>query len=104
LQAAQAVTEALEAALPSVRELVSDLRQAELDLVRQLEGIRNAISSLEMGSAVSPSIPHRRPGRRAKTNSANPVRKRPKMSAAVRKAVSRRMKKYWAARRKASQA
>jgi hypothetical protein len=28
-------------------------------------------------------------------------RKRPKMSAAARKAVSERMKKYWAARRKA---
>ena len=82
------------------QELISDLRKAESQLVRQLGGIRNAISSLEMGSAVSPSIPHRSPGRRAKTNGANPVRKRTKMSAAARKAVSLRMKKYWAARRR----
>jgi hypothetical protein len=31
-------------------------------------------------------------------------RKRPKMSAAARKAVSERMKKYWATRRKADKA
>ena len=86
----------------SFQELISDLRKAESQLVRQLGGIRQAISSLEMGSAVSPSIPHRRPGRPAQTNGANLVRKRSKMSAAARKAVSLRMKKYWAARRKAT--
>ena len=82
------------------QELISDLRKAESQLVRQLGGIRNAISSLEMGSAVSPSIPNRGPGRPRKTNGASPVRKRSKMSAAARKAVSLRMRKYWAARRK----
>ena len=86
----------------SIQELISDLRKAESQLVRQLGGIRNAISSLEMGSAVSPSVPHRGPGRPAKTNGANPVRKRRGMSAAARKAVSARMKKYWAERRKAN--
>jgi hypothetical protein len=105
LQAPQAVDQklwpSLEAAVPIFRELLSDLRQAEVQLVSQLEGIRNAISSLEMGSAVSPSIPHREPGRQAKTNGGNPVRKRQRMSAAARKAVSLRMKKYWAARRRA---
>jgi hypothetical protein len=85
----------------SFQELISDLRKAESQLVRQLGGIQKAISSLEMGSAVSPSIPHRRPGRRAKTNGTNPVRKRQRMSAAARKAVSLRMRKYWAERRKA---
>jgi hypothetical protein len=84
----------------SFQELISDLRKAEFQLVRQLGGIQKAISSLEMGGAVSPSIPHRGPGRRAKANGANPVRKRTKMSAAARKAVSLRMKKYWAARRR----
>src|SRR5215813_9846497 len=54
----------------SFQELISDLRKAESQLVRQLGGIRNAISSLEMASAVSPSIPHRRPGRPVKTNGA----------------------------------
>jgi len=86
----------------SFQELISDLRKVESQLVRQLGGIRNAISSLEMGSAISPSIPHRGPGRPARTNGANPVRRRSKMSAAGRKAVSLRMRKYWAARRKAS--
>ena len=50
----------------SFQELISDLRKAESQLVRQLGGIRQAISSLEMGSAVSPSIPHRGPRRPAR--------------------------------------
>jgi hypothetical protein len=81
----------------SFQELISDLRRAESQLVQQLGGIRNAISSLEMGGAVSPAIP---PAKRATVNGATPTRKRRTMSAAARKAVGLRMRKYWAARRK----
>ena len=77
------------------QELISNLRQAESQLVKQLEGIRGAIASLDMGSAVSLSMPSRG-GRRAGG------RKRQKMSAAAKKAVSLRMKKYWAERRRAT--
>jgi len=80
------------------QELITDLRRAEAQLVRQLGGIRGAISSLEMSGEVSPAI---RPGREASANGVAPVRKRRTMSAAARKAVGARMKRYWAQRRKA---
>jgi hypothetical protein len=41
------------------------------------------------------------PGLSAKPRAANAGRRRGRMSAAARKAVSERMKKYWAERRKA---
>lgn len=37
--------------------LLSELRRAEAHFEKQLAGIRVAISSLEFGGAVSPSIP-----------------------------------------------
>lgn len=37
--------------------LIKTLRHAERELVKQLAGIRRAISSLEMGGAVSPGMP-----------------------------------------------
>jgi hypothetical protein len=80
------------------QELISDLRKAESQLIRQLGGIQKAISSLEIGGAVSPAVS---PAKRANANGAKPARKRRTMSAAARKAVGLRMKKYWAARRKA---
>lgn len=79
------------------QELISDLRGAESQLVKQLEGIRSAIASLDMGSAVSPSMPDRQ-SRRPRVAAAR--LKRQRMSPAARKAVSARMKKYWAERRK----
>jgi hypothetical protein len=81
----------------SFRELISDLRGAESQLVKQLEGIRMAIASLDMGSPVSPSMPDRQ-SRRPRVAATG--RKRRRMSPAARKAVSLRMKKYWAQRRK----
>jgi hypothetical protein len=64
--------------------VISDLKRAEQQLEKQLESVRAAISAIAGGS---PRRGQKRRGRR--------------MSAAQRKAVSRRMKKYWAARRKA---
>ena len=67
--------------------LVSALRQAEQQLLKQAEGIRQAIASLEMGGAVSPAM--RAAGK--------PVaRKRRKLSAAARAAISRAQKARWA--------
>jgi hypothetical protein len=54
------------------------------ELKAELAELVKAFPRLEFGSAVSPSVPR------------YPVRKRRRMSAAARKAVSRRMKKYWA--------
>jgi hypothetical protein len=61
--------------------VMSDLKRAERQLVRQLESVQAAIAAI---AGVGP----RPRGRR-------------RMSAAQRKAVSKRMKKYWAAKRKA---
>jgi len=74
------------------QDLVSALRRAEKQLEQQLLGIRSAISSLEMGSAVSPPMPGR--GRVGGV-----VRKRRKLSTAARKAISDAQKKRWAKQR-----
>ena len=84
-------------------EVISDLRQVEQQLVRQLEGVRTAIASLEMNGASTPST-KRAPGGAVEASAGKPARRRRGMPAAARRAVSLRMKKYWAARRKASKA
>jgi len=84
--------------MPTFRRIISELKKQERRLAAQLAGIRTAISSLEFGSSGAPApaiieTPNA-VGRRSKK------RARRKMSAAARKAVSARMKKYWAARRR----
>jgi len=64
--------------------VISDLKRAERQLEKQLESVRSAIAAIV--GRTSPRPGRRRAGRR--------------MSAAQRRAVSKRMKKYWAARRK----
>jgi hypothetical protein len=75
--------------------LVGALRRAEQQLERQLHGVRTAISSLEMGSAVSPAVPARGIALRA----GGVVRKRRRLSAAARKRISDAQKKRWAKQR-----
>ena len=53
-------------------------------------------------AAIYRAFPGLRRGGASKASAAGPVRRRKPMSAAQKKEVSRRMKKYWAARRKAS--
>ena len=79
--------------------LIKSLRRAEQQLEKQLSGVRKAISSLEFGGAVSPSLP-RFAGRRSGV-SRNRMKRR-RMSAAARAKISARMKRYWAGRKKAS--
>jgi hypothetical protein len=38
-------------------DLIKSLRKTEQELLKQLSGVREAISSLELGGAVSPSMP-----------------------------------------------
>jgi hypothetical protein len=75
-----------------------DLRRfARLGAMRRLEDIR------QEEAAIRSAFPELFTGRAASRSSDAPARaarKRPRMSAAARKAVSERMKKYWAARRK----
>ncbi len=64
------------------------------ELEAEIAQIQKVFRHLPFGSAVSPAIP-------ARESEAIPKkRRRWKMSAAQRKAVSERMRKYWANRRK----
>jgi hypothetical protein len=74
-----------------------DLRRfARLGAMRRLEDIR------QEEAAIRSAFPELFAGRPSRSTAApaRSSRKRPKMSAAARKAVSERMKKYWASRRK----
>jgi hypothetical protein len=67
------------------KDLIKGLRHTERQLLKQLESVRAAISSLEMGSAISPATGPRRSGR-----------KRRRLSAKARAAISRAQKLRWA--------
>lgn len=69
-------------------DLIRGLRNTEKQLAKQLQGVRTAISSLEFGSAVSPAMPDRPVGR-----------KRRRLSAKARAAISRAQKLRWAKHR-----
>ena len=73
--------------------LVQQLRSERSALEREIERLSRAISALEGGTGRGRTTGARK--------SAGRGRRRP-MSASARKAVSLRMKKYWAARRKAA--
>jgi hypothetical protein len=67
--------------MPAFKNLVRSLRKAEAELARQLEGIRQAISTLEFGGAASPSVPRaarkRGGGKRASVGRKLRCRRRP---------------------------
>jgi hypothetical protein len=71
--------------------LLAGLRRAEQQLENQLGGIRGAIASLQAGSTR-----RAKRGRAAATASSAPVRKRRKMSAKARAAISAAQKARWA--------
>ncbi len=75
--------------MASLTNVIGALRMEEQQLVKQLAGIRQAITLLEVGgrSAVGRTMARRR------------RRRRRTMSAAQRAAVSKRMKAYWAKRK-----
>ena len=83
-------------------QVVRELKQTEQQLQTQLEGIRAAIAALEGRSAISAI--RRPPGRAARAVVVRRARKRGAWSAAARRAVSLRMKKYWASKKKAKAA
>ena len=65
------------------------------DMRREEASIRTAFPELFAGARSAPTL------KAAKAEKGAKARKRSSMSAAMRKAVSERMKKYWAGRRKA---
>jgi hypothetical protein len=90
--------------MASFRKIVAALRREERRVEKQLASIKNAISSLEFGSGGGvPAFGRRRRfGRSATATAASEgprKHRRFTMSAAQRRAVSVRMKKYWSQRR-----
>jgi hypothetical protein len=80
----------------SLQDLLNTLRTEEQQLTKQLAGIRGAISSLEAGDANAATI-RRRPGQLRASMSAHPrARKRSKLSAKGRAAISAAQKARWA--------
>jgi hypothetical protein len=79
--------------------LVQQLRSERSALEREVEKLTQAINALAGGAGRG------RPARKARSRQSSGARsgRRRKMSPAARKAVSLRMKKYWAARRRASE-
>jgi hypothetical protein len=75
-----------------LQHLIKRLRQAERELEKQLEGIRAAISSLEFGGGGVPKLARRK-------RAAGRSRKRRKLSAKARRAISVAQKRRWARRR-----
>ena len=79
-------------------------RYAQLGAATRAQAIRTELAEIER---TFPGITRRRPGRPRSTDGADlrpaerPRRKRKPMTAAQKKAVGERMRKYWAARRKA---
>lgn len=73
-------------------DLIRGLKETEQQLVKQLESVRGAISSLEMGNSVTPAM------RRQSGDVEQPpvVRKRRRLSAKARAAISRAQKLRWA--------
>lgn len=83
------VSKTLKAALKRLQK-----QRSQID--RQIAGLEDAIAAV--GGRVGRRV---KPARKAAKKAG---RKRKQMSAAAKKAVSRRMKKYWAQRRKAKKA
>jgi len=70
--------------MAALQHLVKRLRQAERELEKQLDGIRAAISSLEFGGGGVPRGSRSRP------------RRKRKVSAKARRAISLAQKRRWA--------
>jgi hypothetical protein len=77
----------------TLNDILVRLRKEERELEKQLRGIRTAISSLEFGSGGGVPRPSRKPSGVRK-------RGRGKLSAAQRRAIPVRMRKYRAARKR----
>src|SRR4051812_21697265 len=80
--------------MPRSTNVLNLLRREERQIEAKLDGVRQAIRALSGTTASSLARPF------PTVKNARAERKRGRMSTAARKAVSLRMKRYWAKRRK----
>jgi hypothetical protein len=80
-------------------DVINTLRQEEQQLARQLSGVRAALTALGSNLPYIITGRGRKPGRPAKVQAAAAPRKRRRLSAKARKAISDAQKKRWAAQR-----
>lgn len=83
-----------------MQDVISVLREQRDRLMADIERIDAAIAALSGSSGSSRSTRSSRRPAPAKPTVSGAGRKRRKMSAAAKKAVSERMKNYWAERKK----
>jgi len=84
----------------SIDGLIGELKSLDIRRQQILSNIKSAVASVT--DSWTPAGPQRRGRRPGATKATKGTRQRRIMSAAQRRAVSARMRKYWAARRKAS--
>jgi hypothetical protein len=85
----------------TLKKALGQLRSQRASLDRQIEALEGALASLG-GSAARRPKGERKAAKKAARNPARRAAR--KMTSAQRRAVSRRMKAYWAQRRKAKTA
>lgn len=81
--------------------MAANMDRTELVRLARLGAEARLIALERERSEILRNFPELKNGRASRSATAAPGRRRPHMSAAARKAVSIRMKKYWASRRKA---
>lgn len=79
--------------MPNITKAIDALRHEERQLAEALSKVRGAIAALSGGTGTTGS---------GRARAANTTRSGRTMTAAQRTAVSRRMKAYWANRKKAT--
>ena len=78
------------------QDVIHTLRQEEEQLVKQLSRLRGAITALGSNLPYIVTGHGRKPMLRAAVQNASPVRKRRRLSAKARAAISRAQKRRWA--------
>jgi hypothetical protein len=78
------------------QDVIHTLRQEEEQLVKQLSKLRAAITALGSNLPYIVTGRGRKPRQRAVVQNASPVRKRRRLSAKARAAISRAQKRRWA--------
>ena len=79
--------------------ILEALRTEEKALKTQLVAIQRAIEAIELADAPAPAARGRKKARKVVATAAAPPKRKRAMTEEQRRAISERMRKYWASRR-----